>query len=133
MGICNSCGGLGNRSIQRMAYASHGSYLMMAYDSCQNCRGSGRTPDYRHKGARQSDGLRAALSIMISIFVCFKLSHMEFYLDVDLGWKLVIQVILFICTMVMSGTFLAIPIIRKAINLIFLLFASVAILSFFFS
>lgn len=133
MGICGSCGGLGNRPIQRMAYASHGSHVTMIYDSCQQCYGSGRTPDYRYKGASQSNGLMATLSVIAGILVSFKLSQLGFYLDLDLGWKLMVQTGAFFSTMIIVATFLSLPTVRKAINWITFLSISGSILSLFLS
>jgi hypothetical protein len=116
--------------MQRMAYASQGSHLEITYDPCQQCLGRGRTPDYRHRGPGQSNGLLAALSIAVSIIVCFKLSLSGFYLDLDLGWKLMMMLGVFFSAMVVAGTFFSLPIVRKAIILISIFYITVAVLLF---
>lgn len=130
MGICSTCGGLGSRPMQRMAYASQGSHVEITYDSCQQCLGRGRTPDYRHRVTGQSNVLLAVLSIVLSIIVCFKLSLSGFYLDLDMGWKLIAILGVFFSTMIAAGTFFALPIVRKVVNWIIFLFIAAVILAF---
>lgn len=133
MGICSICNGLGTRGMQRTAYASQGSYMMMTYDSCQNCRGSGRTLDYHQKCAAfgHSEALIAALSILAGAFVCFQLSQLEVFAEFSLTGKLLAQAVTFFVTLTAAGTFLALPAVRKSIKWTALVFLGGVIASYF--
>lgn len=133
MGICSSCNGLGTRGMQRTAYASQGSYMMMTYDSCHLCRGSGRTPDYHQKCSvvGHSDALIAILSILAGAFVCFQLSQLEIYTEFTLAGKLLAQAGAFFVTLTAAGTFLALPAVRKGIKWTTIVFLGGVIVSCF--
>ena len=133
MGICSICNGLGTQGMQRTAYASQGSYMMMTYDSCQHCRGSGRTLDYHQKGsvAGHIDALIAILSILAASFVCFQLSQLEIFEEFSLTGKLLAQAVTFFVTLTAAGTFLALPAVRKSIKWTALVFLGGIIASYF--
>ena len=133
MGICSTCNGLGTRGMQRTAYASQGSYMMMTYDSCQHCRGSGRTPDYQQKCsvAGHSEALIAILSILAASFVCFQLSQLEIFTEFTLAGKLLAQAVTFFVTLTAAGTFLALPAVRTGIKWTAIVFLGGIIVSCF--